>query len=63
MKRIAAHVIQFAIALAGSWALGVWVRGPFADRSVPRDLAAGAALAGAMGLAGWSKRELGRDGG
>ena len=58
MKHALAVMIQVAAGVIGVELIGVAARGPFADPSIPRDLAAGGAIVGAMAALAWSAREL-----
>ena len=58
MRHALAVAIQIVAAAIGMEVIGVSVRGPFADPSIPRDLAAGGAVIGAVAALAWSAREL-----
>ena len=58
-----AVLIQIAAAAIGMELIGASVRGPFADPSISKDLAAGGAIIGAAAAMAWSARELGGDSG
>lgn len=65
MKTAAARLVTGAAAAAGVAGLGSLVRGPLARPSLPRDLAAGAAVIAAAAVLQWAiaeQRGTGGDG-
>jgi hypothetical protein len=58
MRRAAAEAINMAALAVAAAGIGHYARGPFADPSLPRDLAAGALLIGATAALGWAAAEL-----
>jgi hypothetical protein len=58
MRRGLAWTVKAAFGVFVVWMLGANARGPFADESVPKELATGAAIVGAAAVLVWADREL-----
>jgi hypothetical protein len=58
MRRVLANTIIGAATAAVTWVIGRAARGPLADPSMPRDLAAGVAIVAAAAAVSWAGHEL-----